>query len=65
MIHGPYNVKLMIYTVTFATVMYSNLSKASPRYKFLILATYHPPTLYLREQGCENTWLFFESHTVR
>jgi len=23
-------------------------------YKFLILDTYHPDTLYLREQGCED-----------
>jgi hypothetical protein len=28
---------------------------------FLILHTYHPDTLYLREQGCEELWLFFEA----
>jgi len=22
--------------------------------------TYHPDTLYLRQQGCEDPWLFFE-----
>ena len=31
------------------------------RYKFLILVTYHPDTLYLREQGCEDPWLFCEA----
>jgi len=25
------------------------------------LDTYHPHTLYLREQGCEEPWLFFEA----
>jgi len=29
-------------------------------YKFVILDTYHQDTLYLREQGCEDPWLFFE-----
>jgi len=29
--------------------------------KFLVLDTYHPDTLYLPEQGCEDPWLFFES----
>ena len=28
-------------------------------YKFLILDTYHPDALHLREQGCENLWPFF------
>jgi len=27
------------------------------RYKFLILNTYHPDILYLREQGYEDSWL--------
>ena len=31
------------------------------RYKILILGTYHPDTLHLVEQGCENPWLFFEA----
>ena len=30
------------------------------RYKYLILDTYHPDTLSLRELGCEEPWLFFE-----
>jgi len=30
------------------------------RYKCLILNTHHPDTLYLCEQGCEDSWLFFE-----
>jgi hypothetical protein len=28
-------------------------------YKLLILDTHHPDILYLREQGCEDLWLFF------
>jgi hypothetical protein len=31
------------------------------RYTFLILVTYHQATLYLREQGCKDLWLFFEA----
>ena len=34
--------------------------KSVLRYTFLILDTYHPDTLYLREQGCEDPWLLFE-----
>jgi hypothetical protein len=30
------------------------------RYKFVILDTYHPETV--REQGCEDPWLFFEDN---
>jgi len=30
-------------------------------YIYIILDTYHPETLYLREQGCEDTWLFLEA----
>jgi hypothetical protein len=30
------------------------------RYKCLILYICHPDTLYLRDQGCEYPWLFFE-----
>jgi len=29
--------------------------------KFLIVGTYHPDTLYIREQGCEDPWSFFEA----
>jgi len=29
------------------------------RYKNLILDCNHPDILYLREQGCEDPWLFF------
>jgi hypothetical protein len=28
--------------------------KSAPRYKFLILDTCHPDTIYLRQQECEN-----------
>jgi hypothetical protein len=31
------------------------------RYKFYILITYHTDSLYLREQGCEDPWLFYEA----
>ena len=44
--------------VTYATVMYSWLSKISSGYKFF--GTCHPGALYLREQGCLYPWLFFE-----
>jgi hypothetical protein len=33
-------------------------------YKFLILVTYHPDTIYLREQGCEDPWLLLEAKRV-
>ena len=35
--------------------------KSVLRYKFLILDTCHPDILYLREQECEDPWLFFEA----
>jgi len=35
------------------------------RYTCLILDIYHPDTLFLREQGCEDPWLFFEAKLVR
>ena len=35
--------------------------KSVLRYKYLILGTCHPDTVYLREQGCEDPWLFFEA----
>jgi hypothetical protein len=31
------------------------------RYEFLIFDSYHPDTLYLRQQGCEDPWLFIEA----
>jgi hypothetical protein len=34
--------------------------KSFLRYKFLILCIYHPDAVYLREEGCEGPWLFFE-----
>jgi hypothetical protein len=34
------------------------------KYKFLILDTYHPETLYLHEQRCEDPWLSFEDQRV-
>jgi hypothetical protein len=39
--------------------------KSFQRYKFLILVTYYPYTLTLREQECENPWLFFEDKRGR
>ena len=35
--------------------------KSVLRYKCLVLDTYHPQTLYLPEQRCEDPWLFFEA----
>ena len=35
--------------------------KSFLRYKFLIFGTYRLDTLYYREQGCEGSWLFFET----
>jgi hypothetical protein len=35
--------------------------KSVVRYKFLIFDIYNPDTLYLREQGCADPWLFFEA----
>jgi hypothetical protein len=32
-------------------------------YKFSILDTYHQDTLYLREEGCEDLWLFVDVKT--
>ena len=39
----------------------SSYLKSVLRYTFLILDTYHTGTLYLREKGFEDPWLFFES----
>jgi len=46
--------------LTYTTHMYEYLSKISLKYKFL-LDTYHPDTLYLHEEGCEDPWLFFKA----
>jgi hypothetical protein len=46
--------------VTYATGICSYL-KSVMRYKVLILDTYHPDTLHLCEQGCEDLWLFFKT----
>ena len=35
--------------------------KAVLKYKFVILGTYQPDTIYLRGQGCEDPWLSFEA----
>lgn len=35
------------------------------RHKFLILDVYHPDTVYLCEQGCEDLWLFLEAKRDR
>jgi len=35
--------------------------KSAMKYKFLNLNTYLPDILYLREQGSEDPWLFFEA----
>jgi hypothetical protein len=47
--------------VTYATVRNRSYLKSVLRYKFLILETYYPDTLYLRKQGCQGAWLFFEA----
>jgi len=36
-------------------------TKSVLRHKYLILNFCHPYTLYLRHQGCEGPWLFFEA----
>jgi hypothetical protein len=35
--------------------------KSGLRFKFLILDTYYPDTLYLHEQVCEDLWFAFRS----
>jgi hypothetical protein len=47
--------------VTYATVCSSSFLKSVLRYKFLIFDTYHSDTIYLREQRCEDPWLFSEA----
>jgi len=38
-------------------VCFCSYLKSDLRYKFLILETSHPATVYLREQGCEDAGL--------
>jgi hypothetical protein len=38
--------------------------KSVMRYKFVILGTYHPDTVYLCQQVCEGPRLFFEAYRV-
>ena len=55
----------MQHIVTYATGVYFWRSKISYEFnKHLILDRYHPDTLYLRQQGCEDPWLFFEDKRV-
>jgi hypothetical protein len=44
--------------------IYSYL-KSVLKYKYIILDTRHPDSLYLREQGCKDACLFFEAKKVR
>jgi len=46
-------------TVTYRMLLVCYL-KSVLEYKCLVLDTYHPDTLYLRQQGCEDPWLFRE-----
>lgn len=41
--------------------MYCSCLKSAPRYEFLILLSYYLQTLGLREQGCEDVWLFSDA----
>jgi len=38
--------------------------KSVLNYRFVILDTCHPDTLYLSQQGCEIPWIFFEAKRV-
>ena len=42
----------------------SSSLKSDLRYKFWILDTHHPETPYLRDEGCEASWLLFETKWV-
>ena len=52
----PYNALLLLLLACIRSYL-----KSVPRHKFLILDTYHPNTLYLRERECEDPWLLFEA----
>ena len=41
----------------------SSYLKTFLRYKSLIFYVYHPDILYLREQGCQDPWAFFEAES--
>ena len=47
------------------TVCISTYIKSVLRYKCLIFDTYHPDTMYLREQGYEDPYLFIEAKRGR
>ena len=54
------HLKKLIRPETFWTLLRIYL-KSVLRYKFLMLDSYHPDTVYLREQGCEVRCLFLEA----
>jgi hypothetical protein len=54
----------MDYYVCYCFVLVFYL-KSVLRYRVLILSGCHPDTVYLREQGCENPWLFLKPKWVR
>jgi len=43
----------------YAAVCIRKYLKTVLRNNFLIFDTYHPDTLFLREQICDDPWLFF------
>jgi len=47
--------------VTHVLVRIRSYLKSVLRHKMLILDTYHPDTAYVRQQVCEDPWLFFET----
>jgi hypothetical protein len=47
--------------VTCAAGMFGSYLDLLLRYEFLIFDTYHPDSLYLREQGCDDSWVLFET----
>jgi len=57
----------MLCIVTYASWMYVCILgyvMSVMRYKFVILGTYHPESIYLCQQVCEGLRLFFEAHRV-
>jgi len=66
MMHGQKNIKLSLIKFKPCYLLWRMLMvcicsylKSVLKYKYLILDTYFPNTLYLREQGCEDPWLFY------
>ena len=51
---GPYYVRILLMCIR-------SYLKTVVTFKFLIFDTYHTDTLCVREQGCEDTCLFFEA----